>query len=84
MVASETCALDMFQAKNIREVEPGEMLIVEGTNIVSEKLPHAAATATPPGEPAPREKAHCIFELIYFARPDSDVFGRSMHMTRKK
>ena len=64
VVASETCALDMFQAKDIREVEPGEMLIVEGTNIVSEKLPHAAATATAPGEPAATGALHLRAHLL--------------------
>jgi amidophosphoribosyltransferase len=85
VVASETCALDMFQARNIREVEPGEMLVVEDTKITSERLPHAAGAPPSPGAVAagPR-RAHCIFELIYFARPDSDVFGLSVHMTRKK
>jgi amidophosphoribosyltransferase len=77
LVASETCALDMFQAREVRQVEPGEMLIVDGTRVVTEKLPFAPRGSTQP-------RAHCIFELIYFARPDSEVFGRSVHMTRKK
>jgi amidophosphoribosyltransferase len=87
VIASETCALEMFQAGNVREVEPGEMLIVEGTKIVSEKLPKAApaeARASSRQNHASLRRAHCIFELIYFARPDSEVFGRSVHMTRKK
>jgi amidophosphoribosyltransferase len=73
LFASETCCLEMFQATDIREVEPGEMLTVEGTQAVSERLPCAG----------PCRKSHCIFELIYFARPDSVVFGRSVHMARK-
>ncbi len=73
LIASETCALNMFQAEQVREIAPGEMVRVEGTRISSETF---AAT--------PGRKAHCIFELIYFARPDSDVFGCSVHMTRKK
>jgi amidophosphoribosyltransferase len=74
LVASETCALDMFQARDIREVAPGEMLTVQGTRIGSEMLPL----------PKPARRAHCIFELIYFARPDSTVYARSVHMARKR
>lgn len=74
LIASETCALDMYQARDIREIEPGEMVTVEGSRVSSERLPL----------PAPDHRAHCIFELIYFARPDSTVYGRSVHMARKK
>ena len=74
LIASETCALDMFQARDIREIAPGEMVTVEGTRISSETLPL----------PKPDRRAHCIFELIYFARPDSTVYARSVHMARKK
>jgi amidophosphoribosyltransferase len=74
LFASETCCLDMFQARNIREVAPGELVTVEGAAITSGMLP--AADRSP--------RAHCIFELIYFARPDSVVYGRSVHMARKK
>jgi amidophosphoribosyltransferase len=74
LIASETCALDMFQARDIREIAPGEMVTVEGTRISSEMLPL----------PKPDRRAHCIFELIYFARPDSTVYARSVHMARKK
>ena len=74
LIASETCALDMFQAREIREIAPGEMVTVEGTRISSEMLPL----------PKPAHRAHCIFELIYFARPDSTIYTRSVHMARKK
>ena len=74
LFASETCVLEMFQAQDIREVAPGEIITVEGTTVRSEMLPHA---------PAPR-RAHCIFELIYFARPDSEVFNNTVHMVRKR
>jgi amidophosphoribosyltransferase len=74
LFASETCALDMFQARDIREVAPGEMVRVEGVTATSERLPEKGLS----------RRAHCIFELIYFARPDSEVFGRSVHMVRKK
>ncbi len=72
LIASETCALDIYGAGEIREILPGEMVKVKGTEVSSEMLPHP-----------PCRTAHCIFEMIYFARPDSEVFGRSVHMTRK-
>jgi amidophosphoribosyltransferase len=70
VVASETCALDLIDAEPIRDIEPGEMFIAgpEGTKSLR------------PFAPAPR--AHCIFEHVYFARPDSNVFGRSVNETR--
>lgn len=74
LVASETCALEMFEARDIREVAPGELLIVDGTTVRSEKLPM----------PSGQRRAHCIFELIYFARPDSEVFSQSVHMARRR
>jgi amidophosphoribosyltransferase len=74
LFASETCALDMFQAEDVREVAPGEIIRVEGTRVLSERLPG----------PPPARRAHCIFELIYFARPDSEVFGLSVHMARRR
>ncbi len=72
LVASETCALSIFQAEEAREIAPGELVRIEGTRISSEKLPFATG-----------RRAHCIFELIYFARPDSEIFGYSVHMARK-
>ena len=83
MLASETCALNMFQAGDIREVEPGEIMTVEGARVTSEKLPAPRELAHTQGTLQPR-RAHCVFELIYFARPDSEVFGRTVHMARKK
>jgi amidophosphoribosyltransferase len=74
LIASETCALDMYQAREVREIEPGEMVTVEGARVTSERLPL----------PSPPHRAHCIFELIYFARPDSTVYQRSVHMARKR
>ncbi len=75
-VASETCALNVFQAGDVREVLPGEIVRIRGSRVESTFLPSAAGAA-------PR-RAHCIFELIYFSRPDSEVFGHSVHMARKR
>ena len=71
IVASETCAFDLVGAKFIRDVEPGELLIFE-----EGKAPQSVKVyeATP---------KHCIFEYVYFARPDSHVFGQSVYQTRK-
>jgi amidophosphoribosyltransferase len=70
VVCSETCALDLIDAKWIRDVEPGEMLVVgpEGE------------TSYHPFPQSPR--AHCVFEHVYFARPDSYVFGQSVNEVR--
>lgn len=70
VVSSETCALDLIDATWVRDIEPGEMLVIgpEG------------ATSFHPFPPAP--SAHCIFEHVYFARPDSYVFGQSVNEVR--
>ena len=71
IVASETCAFDLVGAEFIRDVEPGELLIFnKGKEPKSIKV----------FEPTPK---HCIFEYVYFARPDSSVFGQSVYKTRK-
>jgi amidophosphoribosyltransferase len=72
VIASETCALDLVQAEYIRDVEPGEIIIINKDGLRSIK----------PSEHT--RKAHCIFELIYFARPDSNIFGQNVYMFRKK
>lgn len=72
VVASETCALDLIEADFVREMEPGEILVFDKDGMHSEK---------PFG--VPHKKAMCIFEFIYFARPDSHIFGRDVYMMRK-
>ncbi|MBN2417674.1 amidophosphoribosyltransferase [bacterium] len=72
VVASETCALDLIGADYIRDVDPGEMLIIDENGLTSESF--AASTG----------KAHCIFEFIYFSRPDSRIFGDCVDKTRRK
>jgi amidophosphoribosyltransferase len=71
VVASETCALRAVGATLVREVEPGELIAIEATGITSTRL-----------LPANPQPAPCVFELVYFARPDSKVFGQSPHEAR--
>jgi amidophosphoribosyltransferase len=71
-VASETCAFDLIDAKYVREVEPGEMIVIDETGVHSKK----------PFEPKPA--AVCTFEHVYFSRPDSTIFGRSVNESRHK
>jgi amidophosphoribosyltransferase len=72
VIASETCAMDLIGATYERDVEPGEVLIVSDNGIKSVK----------PFPQAPL--AHCIFEHVYFARPDSYVFGTSVNEVRTR
>ena len=71
VLASETCALDLLQAELIRELDPGEIVIIGEDGIKSIK------------PPKPEKKAFCIFEFIYFARPDSTIYGQNVYLTRK-
>lgn len=71
--ASEPCALYSIAAEGIHEVKPGEIIIINQNGLTS----HMLTTA------APLQLSHCIFELIYFARPDSDLFGKSIYAFRK-
>ena len=71
VVSSETCALDLIGARYLREVDPGEMIIVDMNGMHS-------TTQAPSSF-----SGFCIFELIYFARPDSIMFGRSVYDIRK-
>lgn len=70
--ASETCAFDLLEAEYLRPVEPGEMIVLQGNCMESYRL----------GEP--QKNHHCIFELIYFARPDSIVFNECVYERRKE
>jgi len=72
VVSSETCALDLVQAEYEREVEPGEILIINKNGVKSIR------------SETENRKSQCIFELIYFARPDSNVFGQNVYLFRKK
>jgi amidophosphoribosyltransferase len=72
VVASETCALDLIEAEYLREVEPGEIITFGPRGMESLK----------PFPPAPH--ASCIFEYIYFSRPDSKLYGRNVYQVRKE
>jgi amidophosphoribosyltransferase len=71
VLASETCALDLVQAEFVRELDPGEIVIISEEGIKSIKTEAAA------------KRSLCIFEFIYFARPDSNIFGQNVYQTRK-
>ncbi len=72
VLASETCALDLIQAEYVREIEPGEIVFIRDKKVESIK-PFAK-----------KKHAFCIFEYIYFARPDSNIFGKNVYLTRKR
>ena len=69
--ASETCALDIIEADYVRDVEPGEIVIADQNGLRSIKSPKR------------RNLAMCIFEYIYFSRPDSSIFGHGVYNIRK-
>ncbi len=73
MVASETCALDTAGAEFVRDVEPGEFVRIDGEDVHSSRISNSDV------RPAP-----CVFEYIYFARPDSNLAGRNVHQVRKR
>lgn len=71
VLASETCALDLVEAEYIRDVAPGEIVVIDANGLRSfQAVAHA-------------QTRHCIFEFIYFARPDSRIFGQNVYLFRK-
>jgi amidophosphoribosyltransferase len=78
VVSSETCAFDLIGAEFVREVLPGEIIVIE-----SDGPDDVARIRTIHQESAPRQ-ARCIFEHVYFARPDSNVFGLNVGGSRKR
>lgn len=72
IVSSETCGLDIIGATYEREVEPGELIIVDKDGLRSVSVSHSA------------KRALCIFEFIYFARPDSFLYDRNLYFARKQ
>ncbi len=71
-VASETCAFDLIDAEYVREIAPGEMLVID----------EAGLHSSTPFEP--KQHSVCTFEHVYFSRPDSTIFGRSVNESRHK
>ena len=71
ILASETCALDLVGAEFVRELDPGEMVVINDEGLTSFHLPEVPAPST------------CIFEYIYFARPDSTISGLNVYGVRK-
>jgi amidophosphoribosyltransferase len=63
VVASETCAFDIIGAKYVRDIEPGEIVVIDRSGFKSKKLPKKS------------KRSFCIFEFIYFSRPDSRIYG---------
>ncbi|MFC1825928.1 amidophosphoribosyltransferase [Thermodesulfobacteriota bacterium] len=71
ILASETCALDLVQADFVRELDPGEIVIINENGVKSIQTQAAD------------NRSFCIFEFIYFARPDSTIYGQNVYQTRK-
>jgi amidophosphoribosyltransferase len=70
-LASETCALDLLQAEFVRDVEPGEIVIIDKNGVQSLKpFP-------------PKRQLQCVFEYVYFARPDTTLWGQNVYQARK-
>jgi amidophosphoribosyltransferase len=72
VLASETCAFDIVGADFVREIEPGEMVVIDGSGVRSHRVFRK------------EQGKACVFELIYFSRPDSVVFGESVDSIRRK
>ncbi len=78
IVASETCAFDIISAQLIREVNAGEMVIIDDDTIRTGEVKSINF------EPAARPQKHCLFEYIYFSRPDSFIFGHNVDKMRRR
>jgi amidophosphoribosyltransferase len=72
VLSSETCSFDLIEAEFIREVEPGEIVVIDKGGMTSHRLPETAAPT------------FCVFEHVYFARPDSFLNGKSVYRAREK
>ncbi|CAN5302011.1 amidophosphoribosyltransferase [soil metagenome] len=73
VVSSETCGLDIIGAEFVRDVEPGEILVIDDEGLTSYKV-----------EPSEKRQALCVFEYVYFARPDSHIAGREVAGSRER
>ena len=74
VLASENCALELIEAEFIREIEPGEVILIN----------ESGPKSYYPFEGEKIKKAHCAFEHVYFARPDSRIFGENVGMVRER
>lgn len=72
VLSSETCSFDLIEADLLRELEPGEIVVIEKGGMTSHKLTETA------------DRTFCVFEHVYFARPDSLVNGKSVYRAREK
>src|SRR6185369_5903647 len=72
VVSSETCAFELLGATFVRHIEPGEMVVIDRSGMRSLRPFATAATR------------HCLFEWVYFARPDSNLEGRSVYRARER
>lgn len=77
-VVSETCALDIISAEYVRDVEPNEIIFIDNNTVASGKIFSTKIDAVP------TKPANCIFEYVYFSRPDSKIFGHSVDKVRRK
>ena len=78
LVASETCAFDIQSAGFLREVNPGELVVIDKDSLASSEIKSFRIN----GNPEP--KKHCVFEYIYFSRPDSYIFGHNVDKMRRR
>lgn len=72
VLSSETCSFDLIEADLLREIDPGEIVVIEKGGMTTHKLPDVA------------ERTFCVFEHVYFARPDSLVNGKSVYRARER
>lgn len=86
VVASETCAFDLIEADFIRELAPGEVLVIDedGPRSFFPFTYKSKGVLALEGKEMQPQKAHCIFEHVYFARPDSTIFGDNVGAVREK
>lgn len=78
LISSETCAFDIQSASFLREVEPGEVVVIDNETLKSEQIKSYRINGNP------KPKKHCVFEYIYFSRPDSFIFGHNVDKMRRR
>ena len=78
VVASETCAFDIISAEYIRDVQPNEIIVIDRDTLLTGEIKSYQIDEITP------RPAHCIFEYVYFSRPDSRIFGHSVDKVRRK